>query len=89
MAAADILYGQPQGLDSPAGNAAAVSPSDSVDLTVMTRGLWVGGAGNIVVTMRGGGDVTFSGIPAGTLLPISVSRVKSTLTTATLIIALW
>lgn len=88
MAAADVLSGQPYSLDSPASNAAAVTPNDSADLTVVTRGLWVGGAGTVVATMRGGGDVTFSGIPAGTLLPISVSRVK-TASTATLIVALW
>jgi len=74
----------------PAINAAAVTPDDSNDLTYMTRALWVGGAGNVTVIMQGGGAaVTFSGVTAGTVLPIRVSRVKSTSTTATLIVALW
>ncbi len=88
MAAADPIAGQPYGIDSPATYALAVTPNDSTDLTVVTRGLWVGGAGTVVATMRGGGDVTFSGVPAGTILPISVSRVKTS-STATLIVALW
>lgn len=77
------------GIDGPARNAAAVTPSDGTDLATAARGLWVGGAGNIALTMVGGQDVTFTGVPAGTILPICVSRVKSTSTTATTILALW
>jgi hypothetical protein len=72
----------------PAVDAVAVTPSDSVDLVNMSRALWVGGAGNISVIMHSGATVTFSGIAAGTLLPIRVSRVRSTGTTATNILAL-
>ena len=77
----------------PASNAVAVTPNDSTDLLFVTRGLFVGGGGNIVVIM---GDqavdattVTFTGVPAGTILPIAVRRVRSTSTTATNIVALW
>jgi len=69
--------------------AAAVTPSDSADLAYTTKGLWVGGVGNVKVTMAGGDAVTFTAVPAGTFLPISVSRVWSTGTTATLMLALW
>jgi hypothetical protein len=72
-----------------AGNIAAVTPSDTVDLTDVTRWVWVGGAGNLVVITAAGQTVTITGIAAGTLLPIRVSRVKATLTTATNILALW
>mgnify|MGYP000700423410 CR=1 FL=1 len=76
-------------LDDPATNAASVTPNDSTVLDC-TRGLWVGGAGNIAVVMRGGSAaVTFSGVPAGTLLPFRVTKVMSTNTTATLIVALY
>jgi hypothetical protein len=74
--------------DQPAGHAEAVTPSDSTDLTYTSRGLWVGGAGNVSVIMASGATVTFSGIVAGTLLPIRVSRVRSTSTTASLMLAL-
>jgi hypothetical protein len=78
-----------EGLTSPADNAAAVTPSDSTDLAFTSRALYIGGAGNIVVTMAGGGDVTFTAVPAGSILPIRVSRVKSTSTTATSIVNLY
>jgi hypothetical protein len=53
--------------------------------------LYVGGSGNVVVTTIGQDDVTFSGVVAGTILPVQVIAVKSAAsgTTATLINALW
>lgn len=75
----------------PAGFAAAVSPSDSADVTTSfdVRGLWVGGAGNVAVRLPGSVTaVTFVGVAAGTLLPIQAVRVMSTNTTATSIVAL-
>lgn len=52
------------------------------------RALWVGGAGNISVRTTEGTDVLFSGIAAGTVLPVRGVRVNSTNTTATLIVGL-
>jgi hypothetical protein len=77
------------GLGQPAVHAAAVTPSDSVDLNYTTRAIFVGGAGNVEVIMKGGETVVFSGVTAGTLLPIRVERVKAGSTSATLILALW
>jgi len=72
-----------------ASTAASITPNDNNDLPNNTRAIWVGGAGNMVVQMAGDqSQVTFSGITAGTLLPIQVSRVLATNTTATLIIGL-
>jgi hypothetical protein len=73
----------------PASNAVAVTPSDGTDLTYTSRALFVGGAGNVAVIMAGGQTVTFTGVTAGALLPIRVSRVLSTGTTATTITAVW
>lgn len=75
--------------DGPAKNALAVTPADATEFTVETRGIWVGGAGDLAVTMVGGGNVTFVGVPAGTLLPICVTHVRSTGTTATSITRIW
>ena len=72
----------------PATNAVLITPSDAVDLATVTRAVYVGGAGDMKVTMQDSGTVLFSGIPAGTTLPIRVSRIWATTTTATLIIAL-
>lgn len=73
----------------PACSAAVVTPSDSTDLALYSRALYIGGAGNVTVDMiETGSTITFSGVAAGTLLPIGVRRVRSTGTTATLIISL-
>jgi hypothetical protein len=50
--------------------------------------LYVGGGGTVVVTTIGGDVVTFSGVPAGTVLPVQVIKLASA-TSATLINALW
>jgi hypothetical protein len=67
-------------------NATAVTTSDSTD--VKFRALWVGGAGNLSVVMAGGQTVTFNSVPAGTLMYLSVTRVRATSTTATNIVGL-
>lgn len=76
----------------PATQAAAVTPSDST--VINARALYVGSAGNLTVDMLGNAqsagatDVAFLNVAAGTLLPISVRRVKAA-TTATNIVALY
>jgi hypothetical protein len=72
---------------SPYRKAVAVTTSDATVIP-KTRGVYVGGTGNMVVRMDGA-SVTFSGIPAGTTLPIEVDQVLATSTTATLILALY
>jgi hypothetical protein len=78
------------------GRAAAVTPSDSANIPVVTGGtsnngcvLYVGGAGSIKVTTVGGDDVTFVGIVAGSFVPVQVRKVWATGTSATNIVALW
>ena len=73
--------------DSCAGSAVAITTANS-DLAHPVRSLYVGGAGNVRVTTVNGQDVTFVGVQAGTILPISVKRVWSTSTTATSIVGL-
>lgn len=69
-------------------DATAVTPNDSTDLGYITRALYIGGDGDVKVTMKGGSVVTFSGCAAGTVLPICCTRVWTD-TTATLILALY
>jgi hypothetical protein len=78
-----------EGMTSPANDALAVTPSDTAPVTYVSRALYVGGAGNLSVTMQGGGNVTFVAVPAGTVLPIRVTHVRSTSTTATSIVNLY
>jgi hypothetical protein len=67
---------------------AAVTPSDSTDLTGV-RALWVGGTGNLSIKCVDDSAAVTIVIPtAGVLLPLFVSRVMAA-TTATSIVALY
>lgn len=69
--------------------AVAVTKSDATILPA-TRGLYIGGTGDVAVIMAGDtAAVTFSAAPVGVILPLQVTKVMSTNTTATLILALY
>lgn len=74
---------------SPARSASTVAPNDTLDLPFVSRALYVGQSGSLSVEMADGGIVTFEGVPAGSMLPIRVSKVRATDTSATAIITLW
>jgi hypothetical protein len=89
MPATDNFRHAPGSASSSVQNAVAVTPHESNDLASVSRALYIGGAGNLTVTMAGGGsNVTFTAVPAGSFLPIRVSKVLATGTTATSIVAL-
>lgn len=73
---------------APGAGAVAVTKSDSTVLTP-TRGLYIGGAGNVALTMADGTDITFTALAVGVIHPISCTKVKSTGTTATNIVAVY
>lgn len=86
MAATDAFV-DTIGAVGPATKAEAVTPSDTVDLTRVSRALWVGVAGDVKVTMRdGGANVVFSNMTVG-WHPIRASRILSTGTTASSIVS--
>lgn len=72
----------------PYKKAVAVTKSDATALR-LTEAVYVGGAGDLAVTMEDGSVVTFAGLAAGTGLELAVTKVMSTNTTATLIVALY
>lgn len=74
--------------DWPATTAEVVVPGDSTDLVNVSRALWVGLGGDLTVIMQSGATVTFANVADGSLLPIRVTRVKSTGTTAASILGL-
>lgn len=59
------------------------------DVTVLTnvRALYVGGAGDVAVTFADGTSATHVGVLAGSVLPVQATKVLSTGTTATNIVA--
>ena len=88
----DTFEASNQELDSPARFAFEITPGDG-DLTVSTRGLYIGGSGNVFCRMTGyannlasgakpfGGtadaNVFFRNVVAGTILPVRVDKVWS------------
>lgn len=76
-------------LDSPLANGASVTPSDSSDLATVSRCLFVGTGGNLVVVLNNGDEVTLNNVADGSYHPLRVKRVKATSTTATNIVALY
>jgi hypothetical protein len=78
------------------GRVSAVVPSNTVDIpyvgdasSVWPCVLYSGTGGDIRVMTAGGDDVTFVGVPAGTFMPVQVTRVFALGTAATGIMACW
>jgi len=76
----------------------ALSPSsaggatdDYVMYNAPTSGcvLYIGVTGDVKVKTVAGNDVVFTGVPAGSFMPVQVTQVFATGTTATNIVALW
>jgi len=76
------------GLESPASNFVLVTPNDAAELAVLPRFLIIGTAGTISLTNADGQDITFP-VQAGQVLPLRPTRVRTTGTTATGIVAAW
>lgn len=70
-------------------NGFAITPSDTTKFTKPCEGIYVGGAGNMVVLLTSGDVVTLTGVLAGTVYPVKANRVNSTSTTATNLVGLW
>lgn len=86
----DETTGKPMRKTSVVGmsKAVAVVPSD-VDVITATKGLYLGAAGDVVVTMVDGSDITLKGLSAGVIHELNVTAVKATGTLATDIVALY
>lgn len=74
-----------QDVTQPARDAFAVTPNDST--VISARSLYIGGAGDVRVQTLAGTTITFIGVPAGSILPVQVTKVLVA-TTATNIIGL-
>lgn len=78
-----------QGITQPGTKLFAITKHDTNELAYVTRGIWVGGAGNIAILAVDDSDaVTLVGVAAGTLIPIRAKKVMSTNTTATSIVGI-
>ena len=75
---------------APATNAAAVTPSDTVALPDIPKGLFVGTGGTITMRgLNGQADQIWTNVAAGSVLPFRAQYVRATGTTAADILALY
>jgi len=76
------------GNPNPASYAQAVAGPGGATFTHPTRAIYVCEDGNLIVKMSGdGGDVTFTAVKAGSIIPIQAIAVKDT--TSIAVVALW
>jgi len=77
----------PMDLESPGTGSFAITPSDTAALPYLTRYIYVGGTGDVTVYLKwdagSDGPVTFTAVPAGTMLPVRARAVLYTGTSAT------
>ncbi|PKP75429.1 MAG: hypothetical protein CVT84_03060 [Alphaproteobacteria bacterium HGW-Alphaproteobacteria-6] len=85
----DKFSDYPTSLTAPARDGAAVVPDDAANLAVLPRALFVGQTGHVAARLAGGQTVLFQNVQAGTILPVRVSGVNATGTSAAGIVALW
>jgi hypothetical protein len=70
--------------DSPANHAFAIVPSDSAELPIVTKAIYVGSSGDVTLRpLRAAADVTYRNVPDGAYLTVRASHVRATGTTAT------
>lgn len=70
------------GLTAPAAGAFPITPDDAQDLSQVSRALYVGVSGDVVVVMKSGDEITFVNAQAGSVLAVRAMRVKASGTTA-------
>ena len=68
---------------SPSEGAFEITPSDTVDFDITTRGIFVGTSGDVKVDMVNGTTVTRKDMAGGIIHGMCCTRVYSTGTTAT------
>ena len=70
--------------------ALAITPSDATDLSAYEfRGFYVGVGGDVAIEQPGNDTpVVFKNVPEGAILPIAITKVNATSTTATDILGL-
>lgn len=80
---ADLFSSAASGLNSPPSRAFDVTPHNTNELAVATRGIMVTGAGDVAVVTVEGDEVVLPGLQPGTQYAIRAKIIKATGTTAT------
>lgn len=82
------ISGRAASAEAPASSGFAITPDNDAALSRPTRALYVGGSGAVSLVLASGDEITLSGVPGGSLLPLRVIRVRATGTTATALVGL-
>lgn len=77
-----------EGLSDPADNQFAITPSDTVDMAFVARGIYVGVTGDIAIVTKDDSVVTYKNCVQGSILPVRAKRINATNTTATDLVGL-
>jgi hypothetical protein len=85
----DAFSRHSRSLTSPPEEAAAIAPDDAAPLAHVTRAVYVGSGGDLRVRMLKGGVVTLASVPGGSLIPLRVSQIYATGSTASDLVGLW
>ena len=85
----DQFEGYSPGLNAPAFGAFQITPDDATPLLHVTRAVYVGGEGNLTITMAHGQVVTLTAVQPGMMYPIRCTFVHQTGTTASGIVGLY
>lgn len=83
----DTFSSNTTGLTSPATKHFNITPHDTNELATKPRGIYVGVAGDVVLTDEAGTDCTYKN--ASGVLPVRAVKVKATGTTATNLIGIY
>lgn len=79
----------PHSLESSRSATAVSIGGGDQTLSIPSRAIFVGGAGNLVCRLAGDNDdTTFTGLTAGSVYPLQVTIIRQTGTTATNMVAL-
>lgn len=73
--------------DISADDAFPAVPADGVVLQNCT-GVYVGGTGNLTLVTQSGNTVVFTALPIASVIRLKIAQIKSTGTTATLLVGL-
>lgn len=85
--ATDLFENFPLQFTMPYNDGFAITKSDVNELAQVTRGIYVGGAGNISLVTEKGNTIVLNGVLAGTILNIRAVKVLDA-TTATNLVGL-
>lgn len=76
-------------VSSPSRNPFTITPSDSTELTVIPKGIYVGTGGTVVLLGdTATANATFVNVQSGQIIPVRVRKVFATGTTATNLVGL-